>query len=370
MPINFNIDTLNAYSTQIDKFSKTRLIDSEINTRRKLIDPLLELLGWDISSSEVILEYPIKIGSRTINVDFALSTDGKPSVFVEAKSFSTSLSEDYSDQIISYCRVEGVRWAGLTNGRQLRIFDTIRGRREKDSLICEIDLNSLSYYLMELSILHKDSINSGESDTIVNNLMNRKKAILKVRESKNELISNFSHLLSKILGDYDDTLITNISNQLASKTIELFENESGIIRVDPPKIKIEETDLKKKKQDWNDLLSWTTPEMKTIALDLKSKISSISRNIQHQISGRDYIFSKGKRNPRSLFAVIMLRKKWVAVRVRYDPTTTQDSLNLVGEKTYNWFYKGTGQEREIKIKNANEIDEAINLIKKSYDIAE
>jgi hypothetical protein len=369
MPVNFNIDSLNVYSAQIDNFSKTQLVNSEINTRRKLIDPLLELLGWDISRTEVILEYPIKIGSRTISVDFALSTNGKPSVFIEAKSFNTNLTEDYSDQIISYCRVEGVRWAGLTNGRQLKIFDTRRGRREKDSLICEIDLKSPSYYLTELSILHKDAISSGESESIVTNLMNRKKAIMKVQESKNDLISSYSRTLSKLLGDYDDTLIKNISNQLASKTIELFENESGIIRVEPPKIEKEDSDLKEK-QDWNYRLSWTTPETKNIALDLKSKIIAISRNIQHQVSGIDYVFSKGKRNTRSLFAAIMLRKKWVAIRVRYDPSTTLDPLNIVGEKTYNWFFKGNGQEREMKIKNSDEIEEAIKLIKKSYELAE
>jgi len=370
MPVNFNIDSLNVYSAQIDNFSKTQLVNSEINTRRKLIDPLLELLGWDFSRTEVILEYPIKIGSRTINVDFALSTNGKPSVFIEAKSFNTSLTEDYSDQIISYCRVEGVRWAGLTNGRQLKIFDTRRGRREKDSLICEIDLKSLSYYLTEFSILHRDSISSNETESIVNKLMNRKKAILKVRESKNELISSYSTILSKLLGDYEDTLIENISNQLASRTIELFENQSGFIRVEPPKLDKKGAVTGKEKKDWNDRLYWTKPEIKDIALDLKSKIIAEIRNIEHQISGRDYIFSKGKRNPRSLFAVLMLRKKWVAVRIRYDPAITRDLLNLVGNKSYHWFFKGNGQEREMKIKSVAEIEEAIKLIKKSYELAE
>lgn len=43
------------------------LIDSapqmgEENTKVKLIQPLIELLGWDVYSSEVELEYPIQIG--------------------------------------------------------------------------------------------------------------------------------------------------------------------------------------------------------------------------------------------------------------------------------------------------------------------
>lgn len=367
MPATFNVDSLNAYSAKIDYFSKTRLVTSEINTRRKLIDPLLELLGWDTGGPDVILEYPIKIGSRTINVDFALSTNGKPSVLIEAKAFSTSLSDDYSDQIISYCRVEDVRWAGLTNGRQLKIFDAGKGRKE--SLICEIDLTSPSYYLTELSILHKDAISSGESNTIVTNLMNRKKAIFKVRESKNEIISNYSRMLNQLLGDYDDNLIQNISNQLASKTIELFENESGFIRVEPPKIEKIDPDLKEEKQDWDDRLAWTTPEIKTVALDLKSKVIANFRNIQHQMSGWDYLFSKGKRNPRSVFAVLMLRKKWVAIRLRYDPQTTRDPLNLIGEKSYSWFISGNGQEREMKIRKIDEIEDALKLIRKSYELA-
>jgi len=46
------------------------------------------------------------------------------------------------------------------------------------------------------------------------------------------------------------------------------------------------------------------------------------------------------------------------------------TVNIVGEKTYNWFFKGNGQEREMKIKNSDEIEEAIKLIKKSYELAE
>jgi len=237
MPVNFNIELLNTYSKQIEEFSKTNLVSSEMNTRRKLIDPLIELLDWNINTNEVILEYPIKIGSKTINVDFALSTEGKPVVFIEAKAFNVGLSEDFSDQIISYCRVEGVRWAGLTNGKSLMIFDTKRGRRIQDTQICEINLTEPTYYLNELSILHKNSISSGESDSIVDNIINRKQAVRKIREGKDELILGYSQTLTKLIGNQNIDQIQSVSNQLASKTIELFDKEPRVLIIKPPEEK-------------------------------------------------------------------------------------------------------------------------------------
>jgi len=57
----------------------------EENTKRKIIEPLIELLGWDILSSDVELEYSVQMGSGTKKVDYALKREGTPVVFVEAK---------------------------------------------------------------------------------------------------------------------------------------------------------------------------------------------------------------------------------------------------------------------------------------------
>lgn len=46
----------------------------EENTKAKLIQPLLELLGWDVYSAEVELEYPMQIGRGNTRADYALST--------------------------------------------------------------------------------------------------------------------------------------------------------------------------------------------------------------------------------------------------------------------------------------------------------
>jgi hypothetical protein len=111
-------------------FSQSDYGSSEANTKKKIIEPLLEMLGWDLLSNEVQLEYPIRVGTSSAHVDYAISLEGKPVVLVEAKAFDAALSTDYASQIISYGRVEDIRWAVLTNGRIVKVFDAKAGRNE------------------------------------------------------------------------------------------------------------------------------------------------------------------------------------------------------------------------------------------------
>jgi len=369
MPVNFNTDSLNAYAKQINDFSKSSLVSSETNTRRKLIDPLIELLGWDFSTSEVILEYPIKIGSRTINVDFALSTDGKPIIFLEAKAFNVRLSDDYCDQIISYCRVEGVRWAGLTNGQSLKIFDTKRGRRIRDTLVSEIDLTEPTFYLNELSILHKQSILSGESETIVDSLLKRRNSVRRIKEGKDEIIDGFSKTLQNLLENYNLEQIQSISSQLASKAIELFENESGVVIIEPvsKQNSITKNESKSRNRTWKEQLDWAEPETKKIALKLKTEIEKWS-NISGRASGSDYIFSKGESTRSNYFVALMVQKKRVPVRIRFDPNSSNDPYKLLKDRNYKWFFNGQYQEREFYVENLTDIDKALELITQSYTL--
>jgi hypothetical protein len=39
----------------IEDFSKTAMISSEANTKKKIIEPLLDILGWNAQSNEVML---------------------------------------------------------------------------------------------------------------------------------------------------------------------------------------------------------------------------------------------------------------------------------------------------------------------------
>jgi len=152
-------------TTSIERFSKTDLTSSEANTKKRIIEPLIELLNWNFESDEVRLEHPVQIGSRISKVDYALVLEGKPVVFIEAKSFDTALNQDESNQVISYGRVDDVRWAALTNGKIMKIFDTKAGKNEKQGLIAEINLTNLPTNIEILKLLHRETILTGEIES-------------------------------------------------------------------------------------------------------------------------------------------------------------------------------------------------------------
>jgi hypothetical protein len=114
-----------------DALEKMRRYPAELwtedNTKAILVEPLLKLLGWDIYSlDDVERGYKITIGTTKVEVDYAMKVDGRPKVFLEVKALDKDL-EPFVEQVVSYAKLKDVRWAVLTNGRELRVYDTARG---------------------------------------------------------------------------------------------------------------------------------------------------------------------------------------------------------------------------------------------------
>ena len=210
----------------IDNFSKTDMVSSEANTKKRIIEPLLEALGWNLLSNEVILEYPVRIGSRSTYVDYALMLEDNPMVLVEAKPFDEMLSEDYSSQVISYGKVEDVQWVALTNGRIIKVFDTEAGKTEKDCLVVEVDLETLPRQIDELKLLSIESILTGDIEKTIKRLVKTRSVINSLRQRQPELIEEFHKVLIKLTGPELEKRVQGISSQLARQTVTLFEEKA------------------------------------------------------------------------------------------------------------------------------------------------
>jgi hypothetical protein len=141
--VTFTSSAVTQFVKRITAFATSNFTNSEANTKKKLIEPLLQILGWDLLSNEIQLEYPLRIGTSSAHVDYALILEEKPIVFIEAKAFDTALQEAHAYQIISYGKIEDVQWVVLTNGRQLKLFDTHAGKAEAECLVVELDLAKL-----------------------------------------------------------------------------------------------------------------------------------------------------------------------------------------------------------------------------------
>jgi hypothetical protein len=140
----------------------------EQNTKVRLIQPFLELLGWNLRSTEVELEYRVTMGSSTTHVDYALLVGDAPVVFVEAKPVNSHLSDTDVRQLRSYMRQElEVDWGILTNGQSFHVLTKSRSSPNGEEIsVVQFDLDDLGENPDILEILSKEAIRSGKADEI------------------------------------------------------------------------------------------------------------------------------------------------------------------------------------------------------------
>ena len=140
---------------------------NEQNTKAKLVRPLIELLGWDVYSAEVELEYSMQIGRGNTRADYALVLEGAPVVFIEAKGCDTTVTDSDRSQLTSYMRQTGVDWGLLTNGVKFEILKRrmVDGRPDEVSLGI-FSLEELPQNQELLELLSKDLVESGEADRV------------------------------------------------------------------------------------------------------------------------------------------------------------------------------------------------------------
>ena len=95
----------------------------EEETKKDLILPLFEALGWDTSNErayEVSAEERVSRG----RVDYGFKINGVTKFYVEAKALNENLDDpSLLKQAIGYSHAKGVTWAVLTNFDQIRILN-------------------------------------------------------------------------------------------------------------------------------------------------------------------------------------------------------------------------------------------------------
>ena len=91
--------------------------DNEEQTKVSLINPYLEILGYDVRDPAVCrLEYEADIGAGRERVDYAIMRDGRPLMLIEAKAATESLPPEAPPQLQRYFVSKNVEFAALTNG--------------------------------------------------------------------------------------------------------------------------------------------------------------------------------------------------------------------------------------------------------------
>lgn len=111
---------------RIDAYADV-LKSNEALTRYAVIDPLLRELGWDTEDPDQVRpEYPLRTeyNPGTKSADYALLSNGRAAMIVEAKKLGTPLRDSVLSQGINYCQVEGTKYFAVTDGRHWEIYAT------------------------------------------------------------------------------------------------------------------------------------------------------------------------------------------------------------------------------------------------------
>jgi len=113
--------TLAKAASDIEKHTGTGL--NEQDTKHALIAPILEALGWSMSNLDMVrAEY--RCTSKDNPVDYALFSDRRPVLYVEAKALDVAIDDHkVLTQVISYANASTVGWALLTNGRAWALYN-------------------------------------------------------------------------------------------------------------------------------------------------------------------------------------------------------------------------------------------------------
>lgn len=201
----------------------------EQNTKAKLIRPLIELLGWDVYSSEVELEYSMQIGRGNTRADYALILEGTPVVFIEAKGCDSTLTDSDRKQLASYMRQTGVDWGLLTNGSTFEILK----RRTDSNLPEEILLGTFSLTELTenrelLELLSKELVESGEANSIAERMETTRNAIQTLRSEKEHIAERVTRVITDEIGNIPAQEIQTVSKEYIDELVDTLESANDV----------------------------------------------------------------------------------------------------------------------------------------------
>ena len=198
-----NPDEVSEYVERSQQLLETSPQMNEENTKTRLVHPFLELLGWDLYSTEVELEYTVPMASGSTHVDYALLVGNSPVVFVEAKAARTDLTPQHVQQLKSYMRQElDVDWGILTNGEQFEVLTKDQhGNGGEEVSVVQFNLNDLEGNPDVLELLSKEAIRSGKADKIAGQVAKTNEAIRYLDQHEDGVTETITSAIESELGD-------------------------------------------------------------------------------------------------------------------------------------------------------------------------
>lgn len=138
-------------------------IQGEQHTKNVLIEPVLRLLGFEITNPfDIITEFSADFGvKKGEKVDYALLKDKEVAILLEAKDWKIKLEQKQISQLFRYFSVSTSRLGILSNGIEYMFFTDTKQPNTMD-MEPFFKFNLLEFNKSDIEILskfHKDSLN-------------------------------------------------------------------------------------------------------------------------------------------------------------------------------------------------------------------
>ena len=128
------------------------LSQNENRTKTVLIEPVLNVLGWNVTDPNVVkIEYETNQYTNE-RVDYALFNDSKPLVVIEAKKLNGIRTKHASD-IVNYANFKGIQFAILTDGDVWEMYDVFKVKELRERKVLDVQLSSIHSASCALSLL-------------------------------------------------------------------------------------------------------------------------------------------------------------------------------------------------------------------------
>jgi predicted type IV restriction endonuclease len=211
-------DRLATFRSRVKNIRERAAFLNEANTKARVIQPLLEILGWNIrEDNEVILEYPVRMGSGTGNVDYALQLNDVPVVFVEAKGMDTRITDNMMHQAISYGKVEDVPWCIITNGWEWIILNSKWGKTPDQCRFATFSMDELTEKRNLLNLLEKQNVEQGKLDDEGRRIRKLSSTFTRVKANWKRISDDIAKVLRKYCPEMDNRLASDIVKDLEER---------------------------------------------------------------------------------------------------------------------------------------------------------
>ncbi|MGE3802633.1 MAG: N-6 DNA methylase [Candidatus Kapaibacterium sp.] len=226
------VELVNLFRTNHDVYSRADY--KEAHVRQEFIDPMFELLGWDMSNAQgfaeqykdVVHEASLKIGKATKAPDYSFRIGGVRKFFLEAKKPSTKLKEDVpaAFQVRRYAWSAGLPLSILTDFEEFAVYDCrIEPHRHDKASVARVLYFTFEEYAEKweelASIFSKEAILKGSFDRYAESTK-KKRGTAEVDDAFLAEIEEWREMLARDIAMRNVSLSVRELNQAVQVTID------------------------------------------------------------------------------------------------------------------------------------------------------